>query len=343
MGTKKAKQKKQVRKKTVKRKARKVTTKTTEQERTLGDIRQALESWIDEHVVTDINKSGFPELVNLYSYMKGAFLRAVEIVKGCKAGLDVELFVQIYTDLDIFLNRAMELERDEPGLLQSWPENRGLTFSKTAFYGCSALNIATKYSLAVMHTIQNARAETLGINKKVWTKIVVSPEPDSRILMWRDLAVQEIIDRIIPPGWEMYEINGEHGKIDDIMNGEFEGAIKEAKAKLEDKNKKGDRNNKPPGEKINIEDRFSFAPGQVRFDDKDLKLSTGLTVDVFVKLFEKFGQTCRYEELYSERSQLKRAIGQIRKTLKKRKIPCEIVTKTNEGFLIKQRKTHSKS
>ena len=204
------------------------------QQRTLGDIRQDLEGWIDEHVVIDINDSDFPELVNLYSYTKGAFLRAVEIVKGCIAGLDVIRFVQIYTDLDIFLNRETELDRDEPGLIKSWPENRGLTFSKNAFYGCSARNIATKYSIAVMDTVTNARAETLGTNRQVWTKIVVSPEPDSRILMWRDLAVQEIIDRIIPPGWEMYEINGEHGKIDDIMNGEFEKAIKEAEKKDED-------------------------------------------------------------------------------------------------------------
>ena len=201
------------------------------QQRTLGDIRQDLEGWIDEHVVIDINDSDFPELVNLYSYTKGAFLRAVEIVKGCIAGLDVIRFVQIYTDLDIFLNRETELDRDEPGLIKSWPENRGLTFSKNAFYGCSARNIATKYSIAVMDTVTNARAETLGTNRQVWTKIVVSPEPDSRILMWRDLAVQEIIDRIIPPGWEMYEINGEHGKIDDIMNGEFEKALKEAEKK----------------------------------------------------------------------------------------------------------------
>jgi len=100
---------------------------------------------------------------------------------------------------------------------------------------------------------------------------------------------------------------------------------------------------KPPCKINDIKNRFVFAPGQVLFDDKDLELPAGMTVMVMKKLIENFGRSCLYNRLDPENSkpnlspQLKRSIVDIRKSLKNKRIPCLVKTKTNEGYLITHR------
>jgi hypothetical protein len=91
----------------------------------------------------------------------------------------------------------------------------------------------------------------------------------------------------------------------------------------------------------NIKDRFSFAPGQVCFDGKDLGLPTGLAIDVLEKLFEKFGTSVSYRELGSETSagaddKLRRAVKAIRDSLNAGGVPCQIETKYREGYRISE-------
>jgi hypothetical protein len=46
--------------------------------------------------------------------------------------------------------------------------------------------------------------------------------------------------------------------------------------------------------KTGIKDLFKFAPGQILFDNKDLNLPTGETVEICKKLIENFGHTVPY-------------------------------------------------
>jgi hypothetical protein len=91
----------------------------------------------------------------------------------------------------------------------------------------------------------------------------------------------------------------------------------------------------------NIKHRFSFAPGQVCFDGKDLRLPTGLAIEVLEKLFEKFGTSVSYRELGSQTSgaaddKLRRAVKAVRDSLNAGGVPCQIETKYREGYRISE-------
>ena len=85
---------------------------------------------------------------------------------------------------------------------------------------------------------------------------------------------------------------------------------------------------------------FLFESGRVLYQGKDLKLPTGLTIDVFKKLFENIGKALAYQKLdeYGPKSeasgQLKTAISRIRASLKRIKAPYRIITKRGESYLL---------
>ncbi len=87
-------------------------------------------------------------------------------------------------------------------------------------------------------------------------------------------------------------------------------------------------------------DRFTFNRGQVLFDDKDLELATGFVIEVAKRLHSGFGETVSYGELDGELSQnaaeepLRGAIRKLRATLEEKGVPCQIVTKTREGYCL---------
>lgn len=95
-----------------------------------------------------------------------------------------------------------------------------------------------------------------------------------------------------------------------------------------------------------VKDRFTFSPGQVRFDNKDLHLPTGLAIDVLRKLVENFGETVGYRDLddnseaKNASEQLRDAKRKIKKALKANKTPCKIETKKGEGYIISPQTTH---
>jgi len=94
---------------------------------------------------------------------------------------------------------------------------------------------------------------------------------------------------------------------------------------------------------LKIKDRFSFSDGQVFFDDKDLELPTGFTIDIFQKLYESWGRTVLHKKLHDmsdpgqASEQLKKAKLKISQSFKRYKVPCIIESKAREGYLIKEK------
>lgn len=87
-------------------------------------------------------------------------------------------------------------------------------------------------------------------------------------------------------------------------------------------------------------DRFSFAPGQVMFDGKDLRLPAGLCVDVVKALLKDFGRAVMHkyphdESRPSEASpELRTAVATINDKLRAAKAPCRVLNKRGSGYLL---------
>ena len=92
-----------------------------------------------------------------------------------------------------------------------------------------------------------------------------------------------------------------------------------------------------------IKNRFAIYPGQICFDGIDLKLPTGLTIEVFEKLYKNWGRTVEYKALdensdKNEASiQLKSAKSNISKSFRKKKVPCIIENKPRTGYLMTEK------
>ena len=102
--------------------------------------------------------------------------------------------------------------------------------------------------------------------------------------------------------------------------------------------RKTDKNGKQQQQEICK--RFTFSPGQICFDNKDLKLPTGLTIEMFEKLYKNWGNTVLYTDLdinsdKGEASiQLKTAKSNISKSFRKIKAHCIVENKQRTGYLI---------
>lgn len=224
----KSKKKKQVRKKVQTKEA----AKSTESQRTLGDQRQATKSRADKMKET-AQESYYPEITLLYSYVSYSFRFAISLVKSSKGKkLNVLHFIAPCIGLDEFLHRAKELCDKKPKRLQVWPENPGITFSTVA--GISALQVAMKFSWNVQGVVMKAWIEAIGPqHQNSFDNIVFYPKSDPRFLKWRDLAVQELNKRIIPPEWKMWEINRDADSFRCVLSAEFEKALNETRKKEE--------------------------------------------------------------------------------------------------------------
>jgi len=91
---------------------------------------------------------------------------------------------------------------------------------------------------------------------------------------------------------------------------------------------------KPP-----LKGRFTFYPGQAKFDDKDLELSTGLPITVLQKLVDSFGVPVSYVKLdgisgKTAEDNLRAAKVAIVASFQKHKVPCEIHTKRKEAYCL---------
>ena len=97
--------------------------------------------------------------------------------------------------------------------------------------------------------------------------------------------------------------------------------------------------------------RFTFIPAdnpaQVLFDDKDLDLPTGLTIELLQALVNNFDKIVVYGsvDINSNRGtaseQIREAKRNIVKAFSKSKVPYIIKSKTNKGYLITSKTSHS--
>ena len=92
-----------------------------------------------------------------------------------------------------------------------------------------------------------------------------------------------------------------------------------------------------------IKDRFTFLPGQALFDGKDLELPSGEPVVMLRKLVDYFGRLVPYKDFWEHYDSA--TPGTVCKNkcciveaLKKRNVPCEIKSKSGEGYFIRERK-----
>jgi len=91
-----------------------------------------------------------------------------------------------------------------------------------------------------------------------------------------------------------------------------------------------------------IKDRFTFNPGQVIFDNKrDLGLPSGEPVDMFKTLVENLGSTVSYIAFDQHHSSTSpgtvcKSACKIRQCLEECNVPCELATKTGEGYVLQE-------
>jgi hypothetical protein len=90
-----------------------------------------------------------------------------------------------------------------------------------------------------------------------------------------------------------------------------------------------------------VKDRFEFHPGQVLFDGKDLGLPSDKPVEVLKRLTASFGAVVLYKTLDSYYSSatpgtLPKTVSIIRQCFKKHNVPCEVVSKTGKGYVLRE-------
>ncbi len=95
------------------------------------------------------------------------------------------------------------------------------------------------------------------------------------------------------------------------------------------------------GDAAGLKKRFEFHPGQIRFDKNDLGLPSGEPIEMLKKLVDCFGVTVNYTEFdknYTSATPgtVHKTKGIVSKNLKNNSVPCEIVAKRNEGYVIQE-------
>jgi hypothetical protein len=271
-------------------------------------------------------------------YVIGAFntaaYYAVAICYSSKERhLDSAQFLSTYLRLVENLKRADKLLQISPNLLDKWPQVPNLMFE--FINGSSALQVMYHFSRMVENAVTIARAFTLGVGRgeNFFDGIVPS---DDHVRAWLDAVIMELQTRTLSPiaDWPGWKVRGQLKFIWRQFLAELPGGgVKEKAAQKE-------RESNP------VKDRFTFSPGQVCFDNKDLHLPTGLAIDVLRKLVESFGKTVGYRDLddnseaKNASEQLRDAKRKIKKALKANKTPCKIETKKGEGYIISPQMTH---
>ncbi len=107
-------------------------------------------------------------------------------------------------------------------------------------------------------------------------------------------------------------------------------------AKQKDKH----RSKEKPKKSRPTDRRFTFEPGQVLFDGRDLNVGTGAALDIAKALIENFGHVVPFQELDEnslEREaseKIRTAIRRLRKTTKSARIPVIIENRKAEGYLM---------
>jgi len=89
-----------------------------------------------------------------------------------------------------------------------------------------------------------------------------------------------------------------------------------------------------------IDKLFTFGPGQVLFDGRDLNVGTGAALDIAKALIENFGRVVPFQKLDEDSPEreasekIRTAIRRLRKTTKSARIPVVIENRKAEGYLM---------
>jgi hypothetical protein len=89
----------------------------------------------------------------------------------------------------------------------------------------------------------------------------------------------------------------------------------------------------------NVKDRFSFTAGQVFYEDQDLQLPGGDTIDIMKKLVESFGFVVSYQDLDAASvnhasDRLRGIVKRINTKLKEQDIPCLVSARRAAGYCL---------
>lgn len=119
---------------------------------------------------------------------------------------------------------------------------------------------------------------------------------------------------------------------------DLEQGGKQNKTAAKQKNKR--RSKKKPQKSRPIDKRFTFGPGQVLFDGRDLNVGTGAAPDIAKTLVENFGYVVPFQKLDENSSKkeasekIRTVIRRLRKIIKSAKIPVVIENRKAEGYLM---------
>ncbi len=89
-----------------------------------------------------------------------------------------------------------------------------------------------------------------------------------------------------------------------------------------------------------IEKRFTFRPGQILFDDRDLNVGTGAILDIAKALVENFDHVVPFQDFDENSSEkeasekIRTAIVRLRKALESARIPVVIGSRKAEGYIM---------
>jgi len=93
------------------------------------------------------------------------------------------------------------------------------------------------------------------------------------------------------------------------------------------------------GGRVEKKTGFKFSKGQIHYNGKEISISMGRQYEILKKLAEKTGEVISYSELDSQSvasasEQLRTDISEIKKSLKKAKVPFTINSKRTEGYIL---------
>lgn len=96
---------------------------------------------------------------------------------------------------------------------------------------------------------------------------------------------------------------------------------------------------RPPGDKT-LAERFTFPHGQAKFDGQDLRVPTGVALQIIEKLVSNFGQVVQFRQLdntsddHEASEKIRSAIRHLRHRIKEKKIPAKLENRKGIGYVL---------
>jgi hypothetical protein len=175
-----------------------------------------------------------PDLAALYLCARESLAAAVLIVRLLRQdAIPASHFVAQQVRLNEYHERAERLLA-KPGLAARWPTAAGTTFLWKV--GGSALEATMRVAQAVYSATGIARMQAIGNVGHRAPPLVVSPEPDAKIVAWHVAAMVELQTTTMPTPaeWriEPWEIIRDGQRVESLLDDEYRRAAAEQPAKL---------------------------------------------------------------------------------------------------------------